>query len=340
MEIDISQKVNRMFKFGFVGIVGIAIVVSFGVWWWQQHNYITVHNASISGSYVNAGIKTAGTVKEILVENGTTVQAGQPLAKIKVKVSPEEIQKLEKAFEDAKIRYNELITRPTVVNAPTMTSSGGDTSGARAALEKAAVNKERMDKLFAIGAISAVQHNKAVQAYEAAQAALDEAQAAPSVVDTAPIVSSAVSQQLIKVAQIQLQQAELALAASKKDDQETQVLAPVDGVVNFTEVKTGDEVSAGQTLFTIGDANNIWVEMQVPETYIDKVQLGQFVKYSVSDFPGEIFQGTVFDIVKNDAQSDAQNTEVQDIPVKISLPSDGDYVFKQGMKVLIKLRKN
>lgn len=342
MEIDISDKVNKIVRYGFLTVLLLTIVCSGTVWWWQQsHGYLSIHNASIKGVGVNASVKVAGQVTEVVVNDGDMVEAGQTLAKIKIKTSPEQIKQLETAVETAKLRYNELLTRPaqTAVSTAPAASNRGDTDAAQAALDKAASNKERMDKLFEIGAISAVQRNNADRAYQAAQEALNAAQQTQSMPQEnfVPTNRSQDHAQLLKLAQFQLEQAESALKASKEGEQITPVLAPVAGTVNFTNVKTGEDIEAGQPIFTIGETNNVWVEVQVDEEQIEKIKLGQYVDYDIEAYPGESFKGTIFEIASEMPQD---GETMQGLPVKISLPADTDHTFKAGMKVNIKIRTN
>jgi len=346
VEIDISKKVNRIIQYGMVGILFITVICSGGIWWWQQHQgYLLIHNASVKGMGVNASVKVAGTITEILVNDGDSVEAGKELAKIKINVSPEQIKQLEQAVESAKLRYNDLLTRPTetmTTVAPDGDSGQGDAAAAKIALDKAATNKERMDRLFEIGAVSAMQRNNAANAYQAAEEAFNAASQAPTSSRTNVQVNNTQDTgQLLKLAKFQVEQAEMALAACTQSEQSTVVIAPVDGVVNYTGVKVGDSIEAGQPIFTVGDASNLWVEVQVDEKQIDKLKLGQFVNYSIEEYPNEIFKGTVFEIANQDSNEESQKDEKkQGLPVKISLPIDTDFTFKAGMKVNIKIRTN
>jgi multidrug resistance efflux pump len=345
LEIDISNKVKTMVQGGIIGLLLLTILLSGGIWWWQHNQgYVLIHNASVKGMGVNASVKVAGVVTDVMVKDGDTVEVGQALAKIKINVSPEQVQQLEQAVESAKLRYNELLTRP----APTMTtvtagdSNQGDVAAAQAAVDKTAANKDRMDKLFEIGAVSAMQRNNATNAYQAAEEALNAAkQGSASSSSSVQVNNTQDTGQLLKLAKFQLEQAEMALTASSQVDQVTAVLAPVAGVVNYTEVKAGDTIEAGQPIFTVGDAGNLWVEVQVDEKQIDKLKLGQFVNYSIENYPEQIFKGTVFEIASEASNEGTKNNEkAQGLPIKISLPVDTDFVFKAGMKVDIKIRSN
>ena len=96
---------------------------------------------------------------ELLVNDGDKVEAGQVIAKMKVVVTPEQIEALQKAYDEAKVNYDTLeqqVKASMVVSQPVVTSSStGNVAAAQARLDAAAANKQKMDKLYSIGAVSA-----------------------------------------------------------------------------------------------------------------------------------------------------------------------------------------
>lgn len=338
MEIDISNKVNQALKYGALGIAALAIIGSAGIWLWQRnHNYMTIRNAVVTGTMVNANVKVPGEVIDFLVNEGDTVENGQAIAKLKVKITPEQIQQLEQAVEGAKARYQEILTKPMEPVFTALAANGANLEEARAALDKAGKNKERMDSLYAIGGISAVQHKQANAAYEAASEALNAAQRASSSQPSVQAISKNGKDELLKIAALQVKQAEVTLETNKKNMLATDVLAPVDGVVHFTGIQIGDNMDAGQSIAMVGDENNVWVEMIIDQKQIERIKLGQFVEYAITDYPGKTFKGTVYEIVNELPDGQENNQEVSGIPVKVSLPAERDVAVKQGMNVTIKI---
>ncbi|MCX6021175.1 MAG: efflux RND transporter periplasmic adaptor subunit, partial [Chloroflexi bacterium] len=70
------------------------------------------------------------------------------------------------------------------------------------------------------------------------------------------------------------------------------VSAPVNGVIASRPVNLGDSVNPGQTLMTIIDTRNTWVEANIEETKIERIQVGQHVDIHVDagrrDFTGRV----------------------------------------------------
>lgn len=71
--------------------------------------------------------------------------------------------------------------------------------------------------------------------------------------------------------------------------------APVSGTVSERQVYAGSEVrpDANNPLFVITDPTHLWVQIDLPERYLNKVASGQLVAIEVDAYPGESFRGKV-----------------------------------------------
>src|SRR5581483_11464682 len=71
----------------------------------------------------------------------------------------------------------------------------------------------------------------------------------------------------------------------------TRVLAPVSGTVSVRAAREGEVVSPGQPIVTIVDLSDTWVRAAIPETYADKVQIGDTLQVrlpSDATIPGKV----------------------------------------------------
>ena len=122
----------------------------------------------------------------------------------------------------------------------------------------------------------------------AADAALAAARARVEQTRTARSTVAATAAQM-QAAQAQLAEAETRLSY-------TQVTAPVSGVVTVRAAREGEVVNAGTPIVTIVDLSDTWVRAAIPETYADKVQLGDTLNVlmpSGATVPGKvIFKST------------------------------------------------
>lgn len=70
-------------------------------------------------------------------------------------------------------------------------------------------------------------------------------------------------------------------------------LSPVRGFVIEKRVTRGQYVSAGQSLYTVADLSEVWVEADIYEEEVPLVSEGARATVSVAAYPGESFQGRV-----------------------------------------------
>jgi len=138
----------------------------------------------------------------------------------------------------------------TAFYARTEKQTTADLAQAQADLQNARLNFERIGGLY-------TNHVESAQAFDAARATYESAAAR---VDS-------VRQQIDAVA-AQKQKAEVYL-------QYTKIVAPVSGIVDTRAALQGEVVNAGQAIVTLINPDNLWVRADVPETYIDRIRLGQ-----------------------------------------------------------------
>jgi RND family efflux transporter MFP subunit len=75
----------------------------------------------------------------------------------------------------------------------------------------------------------------------------------------------------------------------------TRVLAPFDGVITKRNVNVGDliDANAGKPLFVLTQATALRAYVYVPQAYSRGVQVGQRVRLTQAELPGQGFRGTV-----------------------------------------------
>jgi HlyD family secretion protein len=178
---------------------------------------------------------------------------------------------------------------------------------ARANVENAQSNKQRIETMFASQLASAQEHEAANLTYSTAQA------------------------QLVR-AQIQLQQAQDALS-------DCTVLSSVNGVILTKGVDVGtviasavNQVSGGTTLLTMANLDTVQLRVQVDETDIGKIQPGLQADITVDAFPNRPFHGQV---LKIEPQSTVNNN-VTMFPVLIWIPNP-DGVLLPGMNANVQI---
>ncbi len=340
METDITEKIKPIVRFSLPVILIIAAVLIVGIFLWHKHEgVLEINDAKLTSSVVHVSAQTDGTLSEVLVNDGDKVEAGQVIAKVKVIVTPEQIQDLQKAYDEAQSNYDNLeqqikasmtTTTQTVV---TSSAPSGNSAAAQARLEAAAAEKQKMEKLYSIGAVSATQYAEAQSEYAAAQSALNAASAPvqhTQQVESAPLPPSKELSEKLANAQIQLNQAKAALDQAQSDDNYADITAPVSGIIYLTDFKQGDSLKQGDVFMDVGNTKNLWVEAPLTEEQYSKVHPGQFVHYTVDDMD---LTGTVLEVTH---EGDDENSALK-TAAKISFPDEMIDQVVPGVDVRVKI---
>ena len=308
MEVDITEKVKRVLKFGPLALVALAILCALGVWAYQHSQKgLTVYDAKVASTMVGVKAKADGTITELVVQDGDHVEAGDVIARVQVKITDEQIAQLAQNAELAKqnlaqVQRGQTVTVPqSAAPAPMPVPQS---SGNSQAVANARARLNRMNELYERGAISAVKRDQAAADLAAAEAAASPAPAVSAPAATRyQTMTQPANPEAVKQAELAVKQAEAALENAKQDAQATEIVAPVSGTVYLgDDIQEGVDLKAGATVASIGDASNIWVEARLSPNQKGKIRLGQFVSYTIE---GKKYQGTVLDIVDPaDAQPD------------------------------------
>jgi HlyD family secretion protein len=186
-----------------------------------------------------------GRLQQLVVKEGDAVTNGELLAQIQ----PEQWQ-ADMAFYTSSEQQ-----------------SSADLAQARADLENARLNFERIAGLYTNNVESAQTYDQARTAYDSAKARVESAK-----------------KQIQSVA-AQKQKAKIYLDYTK-------IFAPTNGIVDTRAALRGEVVNPGQAIVTLIDQDNLWVRADVEETYIDRIHLGD--KLQVKLPSGATREGVVF----------------------------------------------
>lgn len=69
--------------------------------------------------------------------------------------------------------------------------------------------------------------------------------------------------------------------------------SPFDGYVIKKNVSEGQKISSGMLLLHIADLSSLWMKADIYERNISSVKLGNPITFTLSAYPGEIFQGKI-----------------------------------------------
>ena len=145
----------------------------------------------------------------------------------------------------------------------------------------------------------------------------------------------------LNVSKAQFEQSKAALEKARDDFSKTQITAPMNGIVTELNAEVGEIVmigtmnNPGTVIMTISDLSEIEVEVEVDETDIANVKLGQDTKIEIDAFPDTSYKGEVTEI-GNTAQVSGYGTQEQvtNFMVKILLMEEVSGI-KPGMSASV-----
>jgi multidrug resistance efflux pump len=252
--------------------------------------------------------QVAGRIGQLLVKEGDTVRHEQMLAVIEpdelradTAYYAENVQGLSSHVREseATLRFQQKQTADQIAQAEsTLQSTEAQAKAATADLENARLVFTRTQSLAEKQIASPQEADQARTAFNAAQARVDalnrQVEAQRSAV---ALARSNAEQVAMRRDQVQTNQHMAAAAAAQRTKADvrlryTELRAPIDGFVSVRAARAGEFVNAGQPIVTLIDPDNLWVRVDVEETYIDRVRLGETLAVRLPS--GVERQGTVF----------------------------------------------
>ena len=146
-----------------------------------------------------------------------------------------------------------------------------------------------------------------------------------------------VSTAQVRAIQSQIQQAEASLKSTMDNLNKTTFVSPIDGMITSLRVEEGEMAiigtmnNPGTVLLTIADLSVMEVEVEVDETDVVGVELGQTANVRVDAYPDTVFKGKVTEIGSSALQKAAATTqESRDFKVVVTLDNPA-HKLKPGL---------
>lgn len=145
-----------------------------------------------------------------------------------------------------------------------------------------------------------------------------------------------------KAMEAQVKNARARLDKAQDNLRKTRIIAPMEGVVTSLNAEVGEVAQAqtsytqGKTLMTVADLAVFEVEVEVDETEVGKVKLGQPAKIRVDAYRDTVFEGTVVEI-GNSAIIEGLGTDnyTTAFRVKVRFADTGDFSVRPGMSASV-----
>lgn len=147
--------------------------------------------------------------------------------------------------------------------------------------------------------------------------------------------SNMVSSQQYDQSKTNCESAAAALETARYSYENTDIKAPIAGVILVRAIEPGELANIGSPIVTMADLNEVKLTVYISEKEIGKVRLGQEVKVSVDSYPNEKFMGKVV-YISNTAEftpkaiQTKEERTTQVFGVKIKIPNSAQKL-KPGM---------
>lgn len=111
-----------------------------------------------------------------------------------------------------------------------------------------------------------------------------------------------------------------------------EIQAPFDGTVTMVMTKAGDEVNTGTNAFRIDDLSKFYVQVDIPEIDIHKIQIGQDAEFTFDSLLDKSYHGKVVEV----SGAGIENQGATDFTVKL-LITDSDEEILPGMTASVNI---
>ena len=218
---------------------------------------------------VNISADTMGRVTNLAVDQGDRVKRGQFLMQIDPKLLAAAAQQQEASLAAARSTMEQLQVAAESANA---------------GLKQAQDAYTRQQQLWKGGLTTKEQLDVAEQTLKMRQSD----------------ANSAAKQ--IGTQELRMKQESAALESAKYTLSKVRIESPIDGIVTSRNIQEGETVvvgtmnNAGTVLLTIGDMSDIEAQVEVDETDIPTVSIGQKAKITIDAMAGKSFAGHVVEI--------------------------------------------
>ncbi len=281
----------------------------------------------IAAAKIEVAGKVVGRVKEIKVDRGDKVEAGQVLVRLEDEEYQARYMQQLGILDAAKARLAELEAGNREEE---VAKSKADLDVALVERENSEINVNRFRNLIAAKAIS--------------QQTLDDAEAdlrsktarVESIRQSYLLMKAGARKEQIAAQRANVTQMEGGLKLAQVDMDNTLIRAPIGGTILARNVEVGEFVTTGFVgeagakgfVVSLADLNDLRVELDVSQDNIAKATLGQPCWITTDAYPDRKYEGTV-DLISPEANRQKATVQVR---VKVSKP---DGLLKPDMNATV-----
>ncbi len=246
---------------------------------------------------VNISADTMGRVTDLKVEEGQRVQKGQFLLQIDPRNLTTAYNQTQASLAAARSQMEQLRVAA---------------DSQKTSLKQAQDNLARQQQLWKGGLTTKETLENADNAVRMRQADLNS------------------SERQIETQRLRMTQEQASLENAKLNLSKVRIESPITGIITRRNIEEGETVvigtmnNAGTVLLTVADMSVIQAEVEVDETDIPNVQLGQKAKITIDAMPGKSFAGKVTEIGNSPIQAAGTTSASQATNFKVKVTAEGE----------------
>ena len=282
-----------------VALVGGAVAAA---WWFLQPEGLpdgfADGNGRIEAVEIDIAAKTAGRVKDVLVDEGDFVQAGQIVAKMDTAVLEAQLREAEAQLQRARIAVETAGSLVTQREAERQAAEAL-IAQRKAELDAAQRRLARSSELALKGATPESKLDDDRAAFQAARAAVGAAEAQAAAAQAA--IGQARSN--VVAAQAAVEAAQATTQRIQADIDDSVLKAPRDGRVQYRVAQPGEVLSPGGAVLNMVDLSDVYMTFFLPTAQAGRAALGaearvvldaapQYVIPAKVSFVGDVAQFT------------------------------------------------
>ena len=281
---------------------------------------------------IKIGSELSGRLKSVLVEEGDAIHRGQVLAELENADYRAQVESATAAVIAKQATLRKVINGARHQERDEAWSSVNE---AKAVVENAQSELHRRQELYAAGVVSREELERYTREADVAKAKYQAKIEQHSLVDDHPREED----RSMAEADLQLTKAQLAEAQARYE--KTFIRSPIDGSVLRKHHRSGESVSNSSTvpdpLLTIGDRKTLRVRVDVDETDVSKVCVGQRAYVTADAFGQQKFWGHVVRVgqqlgpknVRTDEPTEKVDTKILETLVEL----DAGAKLPDGLRV-------
>lgn len=327
-------------------ILGVLIIIG-AIFGTKAYIYYSKHvdtdDAQIDGDISPVVSRVGGYVNEILFEENTKVQEGQVLVKLDNRDYLVKLEQAEAGQKGASAGVG--VSQAQIIASSANTGSAkANVDAARIKLNLAQKDFARYQNLVKDGSITQQQFDQYKAQKETAEAAYTAAKDQYNAV----VKQVGATQSQLAVSNNGVSQRQSDVDFAKLQLSYTDIKSPATGIVSKKNVQKGQLVQAGQSLFSVVNANSLYITANFKETQLENMTPGLKVKIEVDAYPNEDLEGEVYNfspitgakgsLLPPDNATGNFVKVVQRIPVKIKITKVSNTLLEKlrpGMSVKV-----